>query len=259
MKRRLDLTLILTVLLVLLIAGCKSNSYVQDKNPIAVEKLRPNHKYMSASVTPFNVRLDMAWSDVIILRVVPFGLAEVFRAELSADDVLLVNRLNRWYIRFDYNDIPYNGILKLNFNTIQGLLWNKVFSPGASASELKIKKSDVDGNTYKEHNAGYVFTFQDQQLISVNRSIASRTGTLNYSEFSYIDGEWFPTHYSVTMGQGKGAETDYGSVNLSNIKLSDKPSVERLDISQYRKRDLNPDDIKNLRNGDFSELIDLFR
>lgn len=259
MKRRLNIIFIPAVLLVLLIAGCKSSSYVQEKDTAAAENIEPKHKYMSASVTPFNVRMDMAWSDVIIFRVVPFGLAEVFRAELSMDGVVLVNRLGHWYMKVDYDDIPYNGILKVDFNTIQGLLWNKVFSPGVSASALKIKKSAFLGNSYKEPRAGYSFTFQDRHLTSVTRSITSRTGTLNYSEFSYVDGEWFPTHYSVTLKKGKENEMDYGSANLVNVKLSDRPSAGRLDISGYSRRDFNLKDIKNLKDADLTDLIELFR
>lgn len=259
MKNRIYLILVSVILMTMFMAGCKSSGYVQNKNRVAAEKLRPAHKTVSATVSPFNLRLDMTWNDVIMVRAVPFGLAEVFRAELSQDGIILVNRLGHWYIRMDYNDIPYNGTLKVDFNTVQGLLWNKVFSPGASGAALKVKNTDVQGDTYREPRAGYTFAFQGGELVNVKRSIAGKTGTLYYGDFTYIDGESFPTHYSVSYKSGKGVERTYYSANLANVRFSDRPVTDRIDISQYHRRDFDFKKLKSLRNPGFSELFDLFR
>ncbi len=75
--------------------------------------------------------LKMKRDDVIRLQLTAFGgLVEAGRLEFTEDYVLLMDRINKQYIKVDYNQLDFMRHNGLNFRVLQALFWNELFQPG---------------------------------------------------------------------------------------------------------------------------------
>ena len=72
--------------------------------------------------------LKMKRDDVVRLQLMAFGFVEAGRLEFTKEYVLIMDRINKLYLK-----VPYN---QLDFHVIQALFWNELFQPG------KVKVTD---------------------------------------------------------------------------------------------------------------------
>ena len=75
-------------------------------------------------------QLRMRKDEVIRIQLTPMGLMEAFRLEFTKDHVLIVDRLNREYVKAGYQDVSFLKQNGLDFYTLQALFWNELFIPG---------------------------------------------------------------------------------------------------------------------------------
>lgn len=91
--------------------------------------------------------LRMKKNDVIRLQLMlPIIGTEVGRLEFTKDYVMIVDRINREYIKADYNQVSFLKDNGLNFYSLQALLWNKLFIPGndkITIEQLKNFKAEL--------------------------------------------------------------------------------------------------------------------
>lgn len=75
-------------------------------------------------------KLLMKRDDVIRLQLTALGLFEAGRVEFTKDYVLVVDRLNKQYVKLDYSQVDFLKQSGLNFYSLQSLFWNELFLPG---------------------------------------------------------------------------------------------------------------------------------
>ena len=68
--------------------------------------------------------LKMKRDDVIRLQLMAFGFVEAGRIELTKDYVLIMDRINKQYLKAPYMQIDFLRNSGLNFNSLQALFWN---------------------------------------------------------------------------------------------------------------------------------------
>ena len=68
--------------------------------------------------------------EVIQLSLVALGFMEVGRLEFTPQYMMMVNRMQREYVKVDYADVPYLQQAGVDFYTLQALFWNDLFVPG---------------------------------------------------------------------------------------------------------------------------------
>lgn len=73
--------------------------------------------------------LRMKRDDVVQLSLTFLGF-EVARMEFSPNDVLLIDRYNKRYVRAKYSDMKFLQQAGLDFNALQALFWGELFRPG---------------------------------------------------------------------------------------------------------------------------------
>lgn len=73
--------------------------------------------------------LKMKRDDVIRLQLMAFGFVEAGRIELTKDYVLIMDRINKQYLKAPYMQVDFLRNSGLNFNTLQALFWNELFRP----------------------------------------------------------------------------------------------------------------------------------
>ena len=80
--------------------------------------------------------LRMRRHDVIRLQLMAFGFVEAGRIELTKEYVLIMDRINKLYLKVPYNQLDFLRNSGIDFYVIQALFWNELFQPG------KVKVTD---------------------------------------------------------------------------------------------------------------------
>lgn len=265
-----------------LVVGCKSSSSVQRtdiprpapgfdleayKDRVVAHTTQMQTLTAKASVAiqtggksiSANGTLRMKRNDVIQLSITFLGM-EVGRMEFSPQEVLLIDRFNKQYVRAPYAEVSFLQKADLDFNALQALLWNEVFVPGTpnltteamqrfeakengdyvlldltDAPELLYQFRTVKGNG-----------LLDNTLIRSKKNDDSTEFTCRYGSFTEVEGKTFPTRIHMAVsGLKKGAY----SLDLTLSKLNSSADWEtHTDVStKYKERSVN-DILKQLMN-----------
>ena len=79
--------------------------------------------------------LKMKRDDVIRLQLMAFGFVEAGRIEMTKDYVLIMDRINKQYLKAPWMSVDFLRNSGLNFNTIQALFWNELFRPNQTSGD----------------------------------------------------------------------------------------------------------------------------
>ena len=110
--------------------------------------------------------LKMKRDDVIRLQLMAFGFVEAGRIEMTKDYVLIMDRINKQYLKAPWMSVDFLRNSGLNFNTIQALFWNELFRP----NQVSVEKESRDSL------AAYgVLESGDDMIVSLE------TGKMDYS------------------------------------------------------------------------------
>ena len=85
--------------------------------------------------------LKMKRDDVIRLQLMAFGFVEAARLEFTKDYVLVMDRINKQYLRAPYEQIEFLRNSGLNFYSLQALFWNELFQPGQNELTVELLSS----------------------------------------------------------------------------------------------------------------------
>ena len=88
--------------------------------------------------------LKMKRDDVIRLQLMAFGFVEAGRIELTKDYVLIMDRINKQYLKAPWMSVDFLRNSGLNFQVIQALFWNELFRPNQTALAKTNDKQVVD-------------------------------------------------------------------------------------------------------------------
>lgn len=135
-----------------ILGACKSTKTVEntvEKGSSVYEKKEFLHKVSDTSqdakfITSkirFNVQvgaqdltltgnLKMKRDEVIRLQLMAFGFVEAGRLEFTKDYVLIMDRINKQYMKANYEYLSFLRNSGINFYTLQALFWNELFQPG---------------------------------------------------------------------------------------------------------------------------------
>lgn len=143
-----------------MMGACKSSKSLQKETPVIpavsateqekLDKLNQNKlsQQFLTSKFKFNAvmgnhdvsltgNLRMKRNDVIRLQLMAFGFVEAARIEFTPEYVLMVDRINKQYLKVPYNYIDFLRNSGINFYTLQALFWNELFVPGEKSVEAK--------------------------------------------------------------------------------------------------------------------------
>jgi hypothetical protein len=93
--------------------------------------------------------LRMMRDSVIRLQLMAFGFVEAGRLEFTKDYVLIMDRINKQYLKAPFNQIDFLRNSGINFYTLQALFWNELFAPNRNkltAEDLKKFSTHADGD-----------------------------------------------------------------------------------------------------------------
>jgi hypothetical protein len=109
------------------------------KNNAQTAKFMTSKVKFSVEVGPQKLtltgNLKMKRDDVIRLQLMAFGFVEAGRIEMTKDYVLIMDRINKQYLKAPWMSVDFLRNSGLNFNTIQALFWNELFKPNQTSSD----------------------------------------------------------------------------------------------------------------------------
>ena len=167
-----------------MVLGCGSKrKVVKDtpSNPVSVEKQEflqkvsdnAQHTRFITSKVKFSVEvgaqqltltgnLKMKRDDVIRLQLMAFGFVEAGRLEFTQDYVLIMDRINKQYLKVPYQHLDFMRNSGLDFYALQALFWNELFQPGKTRMTDELLK-------------GYVTDMEEEDAV-----ISMEDGKLSY-------------------------------------------------------------------------------
>lgn len=104
--------------------------------------------------------LRMHRDDVIQLSLVAFGLMEAARIEFTPEDMLVVDKINKRYVRCSYSQLSFLQQAELDFQSLQALFRNELFIPGKK--QVEGNETLLKGSLTPDQQASY--EYQNKQL-----------------------------------------------------------------------------------------------
>ncbi len=197
--------------------------------------------------------LRMKRDDVIRLQLMAFGFVEAGRFEFTKDEVLVIDRINKQFIKVPYRYIDFLRNSGINFNTLQALFWNELFIPGTDNVENK----DL-ANFTTDMGGDEAVIYLEKGKINYSWLANQKTGRIkmanimyrdpyegnsqlnwNYDEYGLLNGKLFPSNMVVTLTTPK--KEVKMTIRLSYMGTDDQWETRSEVSSKYRE--VNIDDL----------------
>ena len=205
----------------------------------------------SLSGMTVNGNLRMKRDDVVQLSLRAIGF-EVGRLEFSPQDVLLIDRMGKRYVRAKYSDVAFLRQAGLDFHAVQALFWNELFLPGkqdaeAALSHFAVEKAKKQTLLRAEGAGQLAYTFYTQTanarvarvevLSQSSASAAQGSFVWTYDEFDQVAGSLFPAQMvcSVTLGTKQAGF----NLALSSFGIEDGWDTHTTVSSKYKEQNAN--------------------
>lgn len=187
-------------------------------------------------------KIYMRKDEIIRIVLSPLGLMEVGRLEFTPDHVLIVNRMDKEYVKATYNDLDFLKANGLDFYSLQALFWNELFLPGEkklNASQLaKFAVAPASGNEKKvaveSGRLGFTWTTDPSTSLIQATTVDYAKGTAQasvagwtYSRFSDLAGKKFPASHQLSF-QSKAIKK--GGVLKLNIDMKKLTTDSNWDV-----------------------------
>ena len=104
--------------------------------------------------------LKMKRDDVIRLQLMAFGFVEAGRLEFTKEYVLIMDRINKLYLKVPYNQLDFLRNSNIDFYVIQALFWNELFQPG----KVKVTDELLHSYSLEPGSEDAVIAMQDGKL-----------------------------------------------------------------------------------------------
>ncbi len=178
---------------------------------------------------------------------------ELGRLEFTPDYVLLLDRINKQYMKVDYSEVDFLENNGITFYSLQALFWNELIAPGKQhaayedAGRYSVVLDDSliytpitlsNGNMKYQWNASCADNLLTSAVITYN-SASYGTSMLSwlYSDFAAVDKKKFPrcqdfSFTTVIDGTSRRCEI---KIDMSEIKTSSDWEAETAISSKYKK------------------------
>ena len=162
--------------------------------------------------------LKMKRDDCIRLQLMAFGFVEAGRIELTPDYVLIMDRINKQYLKAPYVQVDFMRNNGLNFNTMQALFWNELSRPAKYSINKEAMPVDTAQYTMLESGDDMVVNLEAGKMLYswlANRAsgqirmanmvykdkLNNTTSQLNwdYEDFEAVNSKQFPKKSVITF------------------------------------------------------------
>lgn len=274
MKISLCRTLLLIAIVALAATACKSTKNVTTttsgptpgySNPpkinyakkvlsnIADTKVLTAKMKVNLAMGEKNVSLSgtmrMKRGDVIQLSMTFPLVGEVCRMEFTANEVLIVDRINSRYVRAGYDQIDFLRSANLDFSALEAIFWNEIFYPGNKVMDHLDEYTMSSAGTHTllslttAPKLDYAFLTLTESALLDRITISSKNVTdrsnlvCSYGDFSKFASGRFPTHMQLNFA---GDRQSYGlDISLNSLNTNSDWATRTTLSSKYTPMDVD--------------------
>ena len=221
----------------------KREEYVVSKVKFTVEK--------GIQEITLTGNMRMKRDDVIQLQLMAFGMVEAARLELIRDYVLIMDRINKQYVKATYREIDFLRNQGINFYTLQALFCGEFFMPDKTnltpedLKQLHVDQTDEDCVVTYDHGQMFYSWLVEQvsaQIKMANityRSPVTGNTQLNwdYQEYSVLNKNDVPSRHKIVFSSGEQKVTV--GMNFSYLKSNTGWNTRTEVSNKYRKVDVD--------------------
>ena len=204
---------------------------------------------VSGKTNKVNGTMRIKKGEVIQLSIAPLLGIEVARAEISPYGVLVIDRMNKRYVRVSFTELQELANAQLDFHTLQALFLNEIFLPGKkdltsrdlSAFDIELVGRDVRLDVRKTKRFAYTFLMQGTEALLkeslVGLKDANYALSWKYENFRSLGQKQFPNTMKLSfVGLKKPMNAAFSLSRLSEnsnwesyTKVSDKYKQVKLE------------------------------
>jgi hypothetical protein len=152
-----------------------------SKSQFVTSKLKFTVEYGPQQVS-LTGNLKMKRDDVIRMQLMAFGFVEAARLEFTKDYVLIMDRINKQYLKAPYSHVSFLRNSGINFYTLQALFWNELFVPGRQS----VDQGALDKFTASLGDEDVVISLEEGKM-NYSWLANEKTGRINMANISYRD------------------------------------------------------------------------
>ena len=150
--------------------------------------------------------LKMKRDDVIQLQLMAFGFVEAGRIEFTKDYVLIIDRINKQFLKAPYNYVDFLRNSGINFFTLQALFWNELFVPGRQSVDkeaLEKFSTNMDAEdvviTLDEGKMNYSWLANNKSGPYRDQLKGNTQLNWDYKEFTRMGSIAFPSNMGISL------------------------------------------------------------
>lgn len=262
-------------LLIIVVAGfvgqaCKSKKHILSAAPIEAkvdDKLFVDIVDNQFEFNTFSSRVSLSLSSgtrslssksnlkilrdrALQLSIQPLFGVEMLRLYIDTDSIVLLDRMNKRYVKESLNDVKKHYPVGFDFKTVQSLLTNRIFLSGHSevsyGDYVKFSTSRVSDLYYqinsvdKESGIEYSFSIDGNDRVAlahINEPVRKYSMDWIYDEFMLRSDKIFPHRMNVKLSTSK-RKADIG-MEFSGIVLDEEFDLAISIPSSYSRADFN--------------------
>lgn len=195
-------------------------------------------------------RLFMKRNEVIRLSLRVFGI-EVGLLEFTPQEVLVVDRVHKQYVRVAYSEVNFLRQSELDFHAVQALFWNELFVPGKAdvtrcTDRLVSGTADGRQTLHISHTSSLDYTFYiSADGTRIDELLVRKKGESQGSNLSWKYGQFEPVGanrtYPLFMSvQARHHQRQVGlCLDLSNVKLNADGPAQTQVSPRYTQRSVD--------------------
>ncbi|MDR0811342.1 MAG: DUF4292 domain-containing protein [Paludibacter sp.] len=202
---------------------------------------------LSVSGKNYNVSANckMVKDSAIYLSVLmPFLGTEMFRAELTPQNIRLFDKMNNVVYEMDYNFFELQSGLKINFSNIQALLSNTFFTLGCRQPCIADCQRELSQIVFEKSGIKQSVAIDNLfRIVSVNFITTSYNYNFSadYDTFSKVEKTKFSFPYKIKIAAGSPSRQINCVLNISKVEFDTNITLTPLNANVYKKGN-----IKNL-------------
>lgn len=173
--------------------------------------------------------MKMKRNSIIQISLQALGFITVGRLEFTPDYMMIMDNMNKRYVKVAYSEVPYLRDNGIDFYTFQALLWNELFIPGQKDGQPK-------ASLFSQVKQGKQVSLSHQAQNLALTFLANEDGQLLQSQIKGVQGN--KGMLCEYQGWGKINKTKSFPNKLNvNVSLGGQSVSTLMEISKLRSDD----------------------
>ena len=188
-----------------------------------------------------NGSISLLTDSLLVLALQPILGIELYRLEATPTELLVIDKMNKRYVRMSYNDLQTETGLPVRFADIQAIVMNRLFvigQPQSFFTKKELSTTSQNGQStlrFHEGKLTYRYVIDEKQLMPITAEATmdgnKGVSTINYKGHTLQSNILYPTVVEFSFRNDKTYGT--AEITLSNIAFN-RTTINRLKTNNYK-------------------------